>query len=295
MQGPTEAGLKAAAAYSAENKGHAVLVMHKGKIIFETAQNGWDLNRGHVLASGTKSFVGVLAIMAQEDGLMSLDEPMANTLTEWKSDPQKSKITPRLLLSLSSGLEGGSNGRVPSYADAINGQMKAAPGQRFQYGPIPYQTFGEFLKRKLKPSGRTVGQYLQTRLLDPIGIKPSFWRSLPTGEPHFPSGAFLTPREWVKFGEFVLNDGRVGDKQVVKSGALSALFRPSPANKRYGMTWWLNSDQDGDESDTKFVMAAGAGKQRLYILEQHDMIVVRFGEESRFQDSVFIEKLLATR
>jgi CubicO group peptidase (beta-lactamase class C family) len=77
------------------------------KLLFERYDNGWSRNLPHPLASGSKSFVGVLAMMAVEDGLLSLDEKAADTLTEWKDDPRKSRITVRQLLNLSSGLSPG--------------------------------------------------------------------------------------------------------------------------------------------------------------------------------------------
>jgi CubicO group peptidase (beta-lactamase class C family) len=95
----------AAADYSKEKAGRAMLVMVRGKVVFERADNGWSLERPHPLASGTKSFVGVMAAAAVQDGLLSWDELACDTLIEWKSDDLKSKITARHLLSLSSGLE----------------------------------------------------------------------------------------------------------------------------------------------------------------------------------------------
>jgi CubicO group peptidase (beta-lactamase class C family) len=67
------------------------------------------------LASGTKSFAGVLAAAAQEDKILKLDERVSETITEWKSDKEKSKITIRQLLTLTSGLDTGQNGRPPNY------------------------------------------------------------------------------------------------------------------------------------------------------------------------------------
>ena len=73
-----------------------MLIQREGKVIFERYDNGWAADRFHPLASGTKSFTGVMAMMAVQDGLLTLDEFVADTLTEWKSDPRKSKITVRI-------------------------------------------------------------------------------------------------------------------------------------------------------------------------------------------------------
>jgi hypothetical protein len=40
------------------------------------------------------------------------------------------------------------------------------------------------------------------------------------------------------------------------------------------------------------VMAAGAGKQRLYVIPSQDLVIVRQGRQSRFDDQEFLSKLL---
>ena len=106
--------IQAAADYLESRNGHALLVYHKGDRVFEAYFNGHTADKAHRLASGTKSFSGVLAVMAMEDGLLDLDEAVSKTITEWKDDPQKSRITIRQLISLSGGIDGGDNGNTPS-------------------------------------------------------------------------------------------------------------------------------------------------------------------------------------
>lgn len=62
-----------AADYSKEFSGHGVLVQHRGKILYERYDN-WGKETPHMLASGTKSFSGVLAMFAVQDGLLELDD-----------------------------------------------------------------------------------------------------------------------------------------------------------------------------------------------------------------------------
>ncbi|MEY2712939.1 MAG: hypothetical protein RL005_1161, partial [Planctomycetota bacterium] len=102
---PTQADIERAIAYSEAHAGRAVLVMKDGIVIAERYANGWSAERPHPLASGTKSFAGVTAAAAVTDGLVSLDELVCDTITEWKTDPRASRITVRELLNLTSGLE----------------------------------------------------------------------------------------------------------------------------------------------------------------------------------------------
>jgi CubicO group peptidase (beta-lactamase class C family) len=272
-----------AADYLRSCNGHALLVYREGQLVFEEYLNNHKRDDPHRLASGTKSFVGVLAVMAVEEGLLKLDEKVADTLSEWKDDARKSQVTIRQLLMLTSGIAGGEVGDVPSYKEAVRfAEAKFPPGEKFQYGPVPFQCFGELLRRKLEPRKETVEGYLKRRLLDPIGLKPSAWRKDADGQPHLPSGAMLTAREWAKFGQFVLNRGAWDGKQLVSEKLLTECFQGTKAHPTYGLTFWLNAS---DERPRDLVMAAGAGKQKLYIVPSQRLLIVQFAEAPRrFQE-----------
>ena len=280
-----------AADYLRSCNGHALLVYRDSQLLFEEYLNGHRRDDPHRLASGTKSFVGVLAVMAVEDGLLKLDEKVADTLTEWKADERKARITIRQLLTLTSGIAGGEVGEVPSYKEAVRlAEAKFPPGEKFQYGPVPFQCFGELLRRKLAPRKETVEGYLKRRLLDPIGLKPSSWRKDADGNPHLPSGAQLTAREWAKFGLFVLNRGSWDGKQLVSEKLLAECFPGTQAHPTYGLTFWLNAS---GERPRDLVMAAGAGKQKLYIVPSQKLLVVQFAEAPRrFQERELMRLIL---
>ena len=272
----------AAAAYSADRRGVSLLVMQGGRVVFEDYPNGGGGDRGWELASGTKSFTGVMAAAAVQDRLLDWDEFAADTLGEWRGDERRA-ITIRHLLSLASGIEGGPIARPPSYGDAIAQHAVAAPGARFAYGPTPFQIFGEIMRRKT--NGDPL-DYLHRRVLDPLGIAPTHWRRGSDGMPHLPSGAGLTARDWARFGCFVLRDG----EGRVDAHALAQCFVGSRANPGYGLSWWLlreglvppgrraggiSIDTSMAQSVGGIVMAAGAGDQRLYLLPGLDLIVAR--------------------
>ena len=305
-----------AAEYSRDYRGLSVLVMKGDKIVFEQYDNGHSAETPHMLASGTKSFVGVMAIAAIEDKLLKLDDRVSDTITEWKPDPRRSSITIYQLLHLISGIGGGTIGQPPDYADAIKADAAFEPGTKFQYGPTPFQIFGEVMRRKLLPRKESPLDYLKRRILDPIGLKISSWQLGSDGNPQLPSGAFLTAREWVKFGILVKNGGRWNGKQIVPKKLLEECFVGSKTNPAYGMTFWLNAAGHGpgveDEAGTTrmpetkrisrdgiyakgprdLVMAAGAAQQRLYIIPSLDMVIVRQGRLSRFIDAEFLARLL---
>lgn len=291
----SEASCRAAAEYSAGKNGYTFLVMENGEIVFERYDQGWTPETAYRLASGTKSFSGAMVAAAVKDDLLTLDEPVSETITEWQSDEKLTSITIRQLLSLTSGILGGSTGSIPSYREAVGAKAEFEPGEKFSYGPMPYQIFGELMRRKLLAREdldfADPLAYLEARLFQPIGMTYANWRRDGNGMPHLPSGAFLSAREWAKFGQLLMEKGLWSGGQLLDSDALSECLVGSRANPDYGVTFWL-IESDGNPKLENAYMAAGAGKQRLYILPAVGLVVVRQGESRKFDDRVLLEKLL---
>lgn len=300
----------AAADYSAAAGGVSLLVLERGREVFRAHRDG--VERPLELASGTKSFSGVLAAALVQDGWLTLDERCADTLPEWRDDPVKAQATVRSLLQLGAGVASGPIGRPPTYAAAVAFPAEA-PGV-FRYGPTPFQVFGEIVRRKLVAAGRPddVLAFLQRRLLTPAGVEVGGW-TRQAGQPNLPSGARLTATAWARFGQMVQDGGR----GLVDPTALAACFAPSPANPGYGLTWWLPrpglvppGPRAGIDADAfarlgglEVRMAAGAGNQRLYLIPDRELVVVRQadgilealrGRGPAWSDVDFLTRLLGT-
>jgi len=315
---PQSSSMEAARAYSEANGGQSVLVMHEGNIIFEGYGNGGGPERRPTLASGTKSFTGVVAAAAVEDGFITLDAPVCESLTEWKADPLKSRITYRQLLTLTSGLtpgERGEGGRNPAWKDIIAKPMTGKPGAQYEYGAYHLNAFGEALERKLKTAkGETFEQYLDRRVLKPIGITLEWRVRCPDGHPQLGGGAAMTARDWATFGEFMRLGGLWMGRQLIRAELLAECLKGTPQNPAYGLTWWLREpvpdsiiakvpilQRDmGDIVKSGWLpedlyLAAGAGKQRLYVIPSQKLVIVRQGDltaSRSFSDAAFLDRLL---
>ena len=283
----------AAIAFSSARQGVELLVLKNGQPVCEHYANGGAPDKGYEIWSGTKSFAGIMAAAAVQDGLLTLDEPVARTITEWRSDPQKSKMTIRQLLSLTGG-QGGPVGQAPTYSAAIAVPLTAEPGAQFQYGPTPFQVFGAIMKRKLATAGMQpdVLAYLKTRVLDPIGARPTNWRLTVEGDPILPQGSVWSARGWARYGEFIRAGGKVGGKPIVDPATFAELFKGSAINPAYGVSWWLprataaadvvtaSLDLGPHEAEmpADLVIAAGAGNQRLYVIPSLGLTMVRLAD-----------------
>jgi len=298
-----------AASYSKAHRGMTMLVMRKGKVIFEDYAAGVDPADAMNLYSGTKSFNCAMAVAAAADGLLRLDEPVADTLTEWKGQPRKSKITVRQILTLTSGLDAGRIGDIPTYAEAPQAEALHEPGTHFQYGPVPFQVFGELMRRKLESKGEMPVDYLKRRVLDPIGLKIDQWRQGKDGNAKLSAGAFLAAREWAKYGQLILDGGTWKGKAVLDPDLLAQCFEGTKANPGYGIAFWLPSNPGGitwlgQEMDGALdvkgpvFMAAGMGKQRLYVLPSRGLVIVRQARRRGlggfgFKDSIFLPPVVS--
>ncbi len=293
LQGARNPGCRAAVAFAEPRLGASVLVIKDGTIVCEAYMGRGAADRQMELASGTKSFVGLMAAAAVQDGLLALDEPVAKTLPEWRTDPIKARVTLRQVISLTSGMRS-QVGRPPEYAEAVSYPLTAAPGERFQYGPAPFQLFGEVMKRKLAAAGQPPDPlvYLHRRILDPIGLAEVGWRRTPGGDPLLPQGALLTARQWARFGEFVRGGARLDGRPIVDPATFQDLFVGSAANPAYGLSWWLpKGPASGDPVTASFdlalhpgcappdlVAALGAGNQRLFVIPSMQLTIVRQAE-----------------
>jgi CubicO group peptidase (beta-lactamase class C family) len=139
-----------AADYSAGNKGCGVIVMVGGKVVFERYDNGGSKTKAVHIGSATQGFWGPAAAAMLEDKLItSFDELATYSISEWKDDPKKSKITIRHLLTLTAGLDKTDKGFDGGdlYKRAIGLEAVAEPGAEFQYGPGQFFALGAIMKK----------------------------------------------------------------------------------------------------------------------------------------------------
>ncbi len=77
LQAPDSAALARAARHFEETDGQALIVMHEGRVVHEQYRAGGSRNTRQLLASGSKSLVGLAAVAAEADGLVQLSAPAA--------------------------------------------------------------------------------------------------------------------------------------------------------------------------------------------------------------------------
>jgi CubicO group peptidase (beta-lactamase class C family) len=318
------ASLKAASTYSADRRGFSFLVMQEGRITYESYANGDSADRVASIFSGTKGFWCVAAAAAVQDGILDFDRPVRDTITEWRSDPNKASIRLRDLLNFTAGIEPAFSLHGRSIGDRNQYSVRlpsAAPrGESFIYGPSQLQIFSEVLRRELLPRHLTPEQYLSKRVLRPLGIGGVDFREDRRGNPLLASGFRLTARQWMRLGVLILGKGKYHGNQLVRSDLLAECFRGTHINPMFGMGFWLNRvEPDSHEVDVEkmleypwerqnwrnaclsreapsdMIAAIGSGYQRMFIVPSMNLVIVRQGQDgSRFSDAHFLHLIFGT-
>lgn len=302
-----------------------MIVEEGGKVRLERYAKGHGAGKAIHIYSCTKSYFGVLAVIAEEEGLLSLDEKVCETIPEWRDDKRKSQITIRELLNFTSGLVTGFEEIYgPSKEDklllALKLKTKAERGDTFIYGPGNLQVFCEVLRRKLKPKGLTYRQYLEKKITRPLGISIPTWRADNYGNEIPSAGMWLTSRDMLKFGEMVSRGGEWNGRRIVKSDTLAKCFQSTTINPAFGLCFWTNAycnQEDAREVDVEeylevkpmpenwsrvclskkapqdLVCSIGSNFQRLYVVPSMDLVIVHQGKKGArgFRDAQFLSLL----
>jgi len=283
---------------------HAVLVARHGKLVFEQYFTGDDEHLGskagivtfgptlrHDERSVSKSVVSLVMGIAIDRGwIKSIDAPVFSFFPEYAdlSTPEKSRITIRDLLTMSSGLEWHEEDVPYTSPDnseivmdlssdplraALAPDLAAEPGKIWNYNSGSTELLGAILK---KATGKTVDQLAATLLFAPLGITDFTWYKHPNGSPHAAGGLRLRPRDLAKIGQLILQRGSWNGTQVISSAWIDAASAPHIMGEFlffYGYQFWLGRSLVNDH-EVEWTAAVGLGGQRLYVIPELDMVVV---------------------
>jgi CubicO group peptidase (beta-lactamase class C family) len=128
------------------------------------------INRNTVFeaASLTKSFLVLVAHKLVDEGKLDLDKPISQYLEydPLKADPRYKLITPRMILSHSSGIENWPNDNDPDKYEIIS-----EPGERYVYSGGGYEYLADVCKKILN---KPYEQYVKEIVFEPVGVKRTF-------------------------------------------------------------------------------------------------------------------------
>ena len=283
---------------STSRKSSGIVVVVGGKIIAEKFAEVDEPSRryqgmvhgtdklGHPIedvASCQKSIASVLVGIAQDKGLLKIDDPVQKHLGEgWSnaSPKQEKQITIRHLISMNSGLD-----------DRL--RFVAPPNTKWKYNTNAYCLS---LRAAAAAAKMTPNEITEKWLTGPLGMKDSRWveRKLPRIAPPETNklGFATTAHDLARFGLLALRRGQWHKTQVVSADFLKESARSSQKiNPAYGFLWWVNGQKFAvrgqrtvqgplnAEAPSDMFAALGALGRKCYVVPSLDLVVTRLGDE----------------
>ena len=177
-------------AFPADQPGATAIVVDEGKVLFRGASGMANLeldvalDPGMVMRIGsiTKQFTAASILMLEEEGLLSVDDPITKFLPDYPTHGYE--ITVHHLLNHTSGIysytddpELETNGRLDLSTTELvdtfkDRNMNFAPGEEWRYNNSGYVLLGAIIEAI---SGKSYAEFVQERIFDPLGMGDSHY------------------------------------------------------------------------------------------------------------------------
>lgn len=270
------------------------IILHNGKIVLEHYFNNHTATKSWYWASAGKTLTTVCAGIAEQQGLIELNNPVSEYLgAGWTSAllEKENLITSKHLLTMTSGLDDTLGDNVSSE----NLKYVADAGARWAYHNA-YVKLQEIIEVSSK---KTFSNYFTEQLKNKIGMTGS-WIQL-----NDLSVFWSTTRSMARFGLLALHDGSWETSSIVNSNYfIKSTSTSQNINEAYGYLWWLNGKESFHlpQSQLEFhgslipnapadmVAALGKNDQKIYVVPSKKLVIVRMGENannSNFAVSTF--------
>ena len=283
-----------------------IIILHKGKIVYEKYPAGLKQNGVHSAMSVSKSFTGILASILIDEGIINPEKLVTDYLPELQ-DSGFAGATVRNVLDMTTAIEYSEdytnpNAEVWKFSASGNVYRPAdysGPKNYYEYiktvKKIPNQEHGQLFGYKTvnteltawiisRVTGKSITQLLSEKIWKPMEANYYGFYQVGTADIAFAGGGFsLNLRDMALFGELLRNGGKQKGKQIltkkavleVSQGGSQDAFKNSgeyPLLKgwSYHNMWWITNNSH------KAFMARGVHGQAIYIDPKAQMVIARF-------------------
>jgi len=290
-------GLNDAVAKGVYPKTTSVLVVRGGKLVYEAYFGDGSSDLLNDTRSATKSITSLAIGAAIADGAISSQHAKAfsylGDLRPYQNDtPEKESIAIEDLLTMSSALDcNDDDNKSPGNEDNMHPQpnwsrwavdlptMQAYARDSSGFGPWRYCTTGAFLLGQIlqRAVRMPVDQYVEKRLLRPLGITQWQWPYSPSGETMTGGGLRLRSRDLAKIAAMMEDGGRWRGEQIVPKAwidsALSVRRKAYP-DANYGYLFWQRDYATPCGRRSGWYMAGNGGNTVVLLGDLRTAIVV---------------------
>ncbi|MBP0047427.1 serine hydrolase [Marinobacterium sp. AK62] len=281
-----------------------LLVMHQGQVVYERYFDGFEDYEQHLLMSMTKAVTGTLALDLIKRGEIDAEQPISHYIPELKGSGFGDARVDQVL-NMTTGIDFDENYADPeSEIWVFSAAGNPLPKPRDYKGPTGYYEYLPMVQKKgehgeafhyltantevigwlvARVTGLSVAEYLEERIWSRIGMeRPALFQVDEYGTPFSGGGLNASLRDLARFGELILNEGRMGSEQILHPDVVKAIraggqfpafadpVHPSMKRWSFNSMWWVTGNENGA------FMARGVHGQSLYIDPTRALVIARF-------------------
>jgi CubicO group peptidase (beta-lactamase class C family) len=289
--------------------GDAVVVLHKGKIVYERYKGVMGPDQAHIAFSVTKSYFGTLAEMLIAEGKLDETALVTRYIPEL-ANSGFGDATVRQVLDMTTGLAYSEDYTDPNadiakfslavgFAPAPPGftgpraaydylptvPKKGSHGEGFTYKSVNTEVIGWLIARI---TGKRPHEVLSERIWSKMGMEHDARITVDAaGSPFTAGGLNLTARDMARFGEAMRLNGRFNGQQIIPSSVVAKVrvgasmddfakagYKTLPGWS-YKSQWWVSHNRHGA------YMARGVHGQAIYVDPKAEMVIARFASNPK--------------
>ena len=284
----------------------AIVVLHRGRVVYERYRGVMSPWQPHMAMSVTKSLFGTLGAVLISEGLLDAHAPVTRYVPELAGTAY-GDATVRHVLDMRVGVKysedytdeqaeiwaharaGGVLPRPAGYAGPSHFyeflcslQKEGEHGQGFHYKTVNTDVLGWIIRRM---TGQTGGAVLSERIWARLGAEQDAYLLIDSVGTEFAGGGFNPVlRDLARFGEMMRCGGQFNGQQIVpkavvddiRTGGSPEAFAqggayPTLQGWSYRNMWWVINNGHGAYT------ARGIHGQTIYIDPTAEMVIARFG------------------
>ncbi len=289
----------------------SLIVVHKDRVVYERYLNGMTPDTPHIMFSCTKSFIGLFALMAIEEGLVTRDTPIVDIIPELDNGSGFSDATFGQVLHMTASLKFSEfyddpDAEIHDYVAVLGAGIKAvdwdgpqslydyastltklegrAHGSVFEYQTPQADVLNWAVSRLF---GQNFVTLLESRLWSRLGMTGEAYVLLDaTGNLFAGGGLNATAEDMARFAAVMLRNGHVGGDQIIPEAVIDTLSQggsteaflmgPSAEEDMANGHWsycaqWWIRNTPGSEA----IIALGVNGQWIYIDRNREVAVIK--------------------
>lgn len=283
-----------------ETETNTLIVAKDGVIVHEWSRDGFTTSTPQSSWSVAKSVVGLITGQLIHEKKLSEDTRLVEILPEYQTGGPFDSITVGHLLDMRSGIDlqeeyvewkayTGVGGMMTTLdiADYVMRSRNtfAVPGTLSDYRSIDTQFLSMIVARV---EGETLSAVMRRRIWNEIGAQDDATWSLDddNGVEKGFMGLNASTRDFLKLGQLILDNGKVGDTQVISPEWIARITTPVDIIEGehhawgYSAQWWHPTGHDIHQDMT----ALGVYGQFVYINRQHGVVIAKNSDHGAEQD-----------